>query len=74
MQWCKDKLKEAQKRMEKITSYTIAEELNGSYMSFRKVWDHEGLDEAGYEAHISHQSQGCLAKCMLQVCAVTFST
>jgi 3-oxoacyl-[acyl-carrier-protein] synthase III len=54
--WCEAKLQEAQKLQIQEKRHTITESTNGSYLSFRKIWEAEGLDEEGFKALQLHQT------------------
>ena len=48
--WLASKLENAKKMQMQTTKQTVAQHLTGHYKSFRKIWEEEGLDEAGYKA------------------------
>ena len=48
--WVAQKLAEAERRQIKKTVQMESSETIGTYMSFRRIWDAEGSDRAGYQA------------------------
>ena len=47
--WLEAKLEQATKKQVKATKQSVASELSGQYLPFRKVWEAEGLDSDGYK-------------------------
>lgn len=50
--WATEKLKAARRKLEllKEQSLTASEEVHGTYLPFRRIWDQEGADMEGYMA------------------------
>ena len=48
-QWLNKKLEDAKCRVIKSQKFTILDEKNGVYISFKRVWDLEGSDMDGYQ-------------------------
>jgi hypothetical protein len=61
--WCEAKLEEAKKAQIQEKRHTITESTNGSYLSFRKIWEAEGLDEDGFKALQLHQTHIGTMRC-----------
>jgi hypothetical protein len=50
LNWAKLELREAEKKAIKTKSHTKEQKVVGTYMPFRRLWDHEGQDRAGFKA------------------------
>ena len=50
LRWAAAKMEEAISKKVRRTIVKEAWKKRGRYMSFRKIWEEEGLDEAGFKA------------------------
>ena len=51
--WAESRLEEAKREATKTESHSLEESVQGVYLPFRRLWDMEGADMAGFQAHLT---------------------
>jgi len=68
--WANEKLKAARRKLDLLKEQSLqqSEEVHGTYLPFRRIWDQEGADMEGYMA-LRGQSPSASVECTsLHVC------
>ena len=48
--WVAQKLEAAERKMNKVQKHVITDQTDGTYLPFKKLWEAEGSDNAGFKA------------------------